>query len=145
MSTGTYYSTSEIRKRRAQQIGLGFSFPEGYHLLSDAEIAAAANGVGPDAFPGGARRLLTSLLPYADLAADIHDVEFQRSNGERPEFLAANERFRHNCRQWVMHNRSRLNPLLYVEQFRLRRDFEILNGDAGWEAWTSAAKRYAAQ
>lgn len=138
----SYYTPSEIRKRRALQIGLGFSFPNGYDLLTDAEIASAANGVGPDAAPGGIRKILTALLPYGDLAADIHDVEFQMSNGTRKDFLAANERFRHNCRQWVVRTRSAMSPLRYLELFRLRRDFEILNGPAGWAAWKSAAERY---
>lgn len=134
----SYYTLPEIQLRRAEQISLGFDFPSYYSSLSDGEIMRAANGVGPDSLPAGARRILTGLLPYAELAADVHDVEFERSNAMRSTFAEANARFGHNCRLWVKANRSRLNPIRYLELFRISRDVEILNGSAGWRAWIAA-------
>ena len=141
----SYYSPSEIRKRRAKAIGLGFVRPNYYDSLSDAYVASVANGVGHDGLPTGIRALLTGLLPYADLAADIHDVEFAMASRVgvegKKDFLEANDRFRHNCRQWILQNRSRFNPQRYVELFRLGRDVEILNSDAGWGAWVATYKK----
>ena len=137
----SHYTVEQIHGRRVNQLILGFDFPAYYRDLSDALIASAANGVGPDAAPSGVRRILTNLLPHADLAADIHDVEFALSDGKREAFTAANARFGHNCRLWVKANRSRFNPLRYIELFRISRDVEILDGPAGWSAWISAWKR----
>ena len=137
----SYYTVEQIRERRARQLILGFDFPTYYRDLSDAQIAAAANGVGPDAAPSGVRRILTDLLPYADLSADIHDVEFELSDGRREAFAAANARFGHNCRVWVKARRGQLNPLRYIELFRISCDMEILDGPAGWSAWISAWNR----
>ena len=134
----SHYTVEQIHGRRVNQLILGFDFPAYYGELSDGEIMQAANGVGPDALPSGVRRILTNLLPYAELAADIHDLEFERSNALRSTFAEANARFGHNCRLWVKANRSRFNPIRYVELSRISSDVDILNGNAGWRAWIAA-------
>lgn len=141
----SFYSPSEIRKRRAQQIGLGYDRPAFYDSLSDVYIASIANGVGDDGLPTGIRSLLTGLLPYADLAADIHDVEYAMASRGGPDgkadFLAANDRFRYNCRLWIIQNRSRLNPMRYLDLARLDKDVAILNSDIGWSAWVASWRK----
>lgn len=140
-----HYSPSEIRKRRAQQIGLGFDRPGYYDELSDAYIASIANGVGDDGLPTGIRSMLTKLLPYADLAADIHDVEYARASALGPEgkkaFMDANDRFRHNCRLWIVREHGRYSPMRYIQLARLSGDMDILNSDIGWRAWVESYKR----
>ena len=116
--------------------------PRSYAEATDQQIADSANGVGPDGFPTAIRTALIWLEPYLDLAADIHDVEFRLSDGQRPGFIAANARIYHNGRLWIMANRGRLNPRRYIELWRLARDRDILDGSAGWAAWISAFERY---
>jgi hypothetical protein len=138
----SFYTLPQIHDRRAKMLALGFEFPAIWSTLSDTTVQAAANGVGPDAFPSVVRRLLTGLLPYGDLPADVHDVEFQFSDGTKASFEAANNRFYHNCRQWILADRASWDPRRYIELWRARRDRDILMGDEGWKAWLSAHERY---
>lgn len=138
----SYYTLEQVRERRAQQDALGFDEPPAYRKLTDQQVADNANGVGPDAFPSIARKLLTLAVEYGDLPADIHDVEYRLSDGTTVAFLAANGRWYHNSRLWISANRSRFNPRRYIELWRAARDRDILDGPAGRDAWDSAFKRY---
>lgn len=138
----SYYTAAQTHDRRAQQSTLGFDEPAAYRSLTDQQVADNANGVGPDAFPSCARKLLTLAVEYGDLAADIHDIEYRLSDGSTAHFLAANGRWYHNCRLWILAKRSRLDPRRYIELWRSARDRDILDGPAGWDAWTSAFARY---
>lgn len=138
----SYYTIEQIKERRAEQIRLGFDIPEAYARATDEQIAAHANGVGPDAFPSSVRGLLTEVVPHLDLAADIHDVEFRLSDGRTASFLAANARIYHNGRLWILANRGRFNPRRYIELWRVAKDLQILNGAQGWDAWAGAHERY---
>ena len=140
----SYYTPQQIHDRRAQQDALGFDEPQSYRQLTDRQIADNTNGVGPDAFPSIARKLLTLAVEYGDLAADIHDIEYRLSDGTTAAFLTANGRWYHNSRLWILANRSRLNPRRYIELWRVARDRDILDSSAGRDAWDSAFKRYKA-
>lgn len=140
--TAPVYSLEEIRDRRAQESALGFDVPDFVAGLSDSQFQQACNGVGPDRFPSLLRTVLTSLVWYGDLPADIHDCEFQFGmDASRAAFLAANARFYSNCRKVILAKKGRLNPLRYTALWRASKDREILDAE-GWSAWVSAKRRY---
>jgi hypothetical protein len=60
-------------------------YPEVMDKMSDFEIAAIANGIGPDSWPKALRKLATQLFgPYAVIHVP-HDIRYEQHIGTRQE------------------------------------------------------------
>lgn len=139
----SFRSPEEARKRRQEIASLGFHGAHDFDHVSDEFWAKNTNGVGPDSFSDGEREALTHLVPYGDLAADLHDLRFRYSDGSHDGFLAANQEWYDNCLIWIRARRRWWDPRRYIEPGRAVADHEILDSRAGWDAWIAAHKRYA--
>ena len=138
----SFRSPEEAARRRREIISLGFRGALSFARATDEFWAENTNGVGPDSFSDGERDVLTHLVPYGDLAADLHDLRFRYSDGSRYGFHAANQEWYDNCLIWIRRCRRWWDPRRYIEPGRAAADHMILDGDAGWDAWTSAHERY---
>lgn len=139
-----FYTVQQMTARCAEAAKLGFQQVPGHERLSLLQKREAANGEGPDAVPTPARRLVTALLPFGDLAADGHDATFQFLNdGTEATWHAANRFWYENSLRWIAANRSRWNPRRYVEQCLAWSGYKLLlEGKVGREAWDAAFKKY---
>lgn len=77
----------------------GLDFDHAFDEISDEEIAAAYNGIGPEWMPADLRARLTADLSDLEPAALIHDIDYQYADGSPAAFHAANERLRENIRR----------------------------------------------
>ena len=100
------------------------------------------NGIGPEFLPTGVRALISRKLHIFEAPAVIHDMDNDFADGTREKFLAANDRFRHNC--LVMAERT--YPGDEKRQLAAKAVAEILfafvSADGfGWKAWLEATER----
>ncbi len=138
-----FRSIEEVVKRRIEIVRLGFRGASDFANVSDKFWADNTNGVGPDSFSDGEREVLTHMVPYGDLPADLHDLRFRNSDGTIANFLAANQEWYDNCLIWIKAKRKWWDPRRYIEPRRAAADHAILDSKAGWNAWVSAHERYA--
>lgn len=138
----SFRTPEEAAKRRREIIDLKFRGALSFVRVSDRFWADNTNGVGPDSFTDGEREVLTHLVPYGDLAADLHDLRYRYSDGSMEGFLAANQEWYDNCLIWIKARRRWWDPRRYIEPGRAAADHAILDSKAGWEAWTAAFQRY---
>ena len=139
----TFRTPEQAANRRRTIIALGFRGALSFVRVTDEFWAENTNGVGPDSFSDGEREVLTHLVPYGDLAADLHDLRFRFSDGSLEKFLAANQEWYDNCLIWIKARRRWWDPRRYIEPGRAVADHAILDSGAGWDAWKAAHERYA--
>ena len=112
---------------------------EGREILEkyrNTELASIYNGIGPDAFPGWLRRVVSALHPTLAVVAFIHDVEWHESDNSNSKFTASNERFRTNGYIVVKRKFGWYDPRRYAVMNQARR-FGNICQIFGWEAWCS--------
>ena len=89
--------------------------------LTDAQIAHACNGIGPESWPADARKKLDKWLATFRLAADVHDCRFTWDNdGTRERFDYANDELERNCLVLADEKYAWYNPLRYFARNRAR-------------------------
>ena len=84
-----------VRKAKAYGLDFGRDIAD----MSDEEIAAVYNGIGPEWMPRTIRARLTSEWSELEPAAMIHDIDYGCADGSAASFHAANERLRDNIRK----------------------------------------------
>ncbi len=70
--------------------------PESFWKASDVELTVACNGVGPERWPCGMRKLCSWLLRPLEASAAIHDWEYSQPDKSFRAFSAANARLAAN-------------------------------------------------
>lgn len=79
------FSVEDIAKFREIIHLCDLSYPEVMDHLTDYEIAAIANGIGPDSWPQALRKIATQLFgPYAAIHVP-HDIRYEQHIGSREE------------------------------------------------------------
>ena len=79
------FSVEDIAKFREIIHLCDLSYPEVMDHLTDYEIAAIANGIGPDSWPQALRKIATQLFgPYAVIHIP-HDIRYEQHIGTRAE------------------------------------------------------------
>ena len=101
---------------------------------SDNELAAIYNGIGSDAFPAWLRGALDFLSPDLEPTALIHDIDYERADGTRESFTAANRRFKTNGYKTARKRFGWADPRRYLLMNRARR-FGNYCQAFGWSAW----------
>lgn len=138
-----YYTLSDITNLRDTAEKIGAEMPYYISILTINDIQLAANGVGPDSFPSIIRHILSTLLPYADVATMIHDAEFQfGKDSSEDEWKGANLRFYRNCLKRIKDLYGWYDPRRYINFKRAAADYALIGTDIGLEAWKSAKKKY---
>lgn len=98
--------------RRAFCAEFGALAPDSFWLASDAELAAACNGVGPDRWPRAARAVLSWLLRPLDASSAPHDWEYSLPQKSYAAFTMANIRLGVNaCKEALYDVRPAAVPL----------------------------------
>ena len=109
--------------------------------MTDDELKAAYNGIGPDSWPADVREKLSDKFHIYLPAVMIHDVDFGESDGTRETFDAVNRAFRKNCRACA----DDAYPWYSWRRYQARAGAEIaykcVASDLGWEAWQEAANK----
>lgn len=79
------FSVEDIAKFREIIALYELNYPEVMDHMSDYEIATIANGIGPDSWPQGLRKITTQLFgPYAVIHIP-HDIRYEQHIGTREE------------------------------------------------------------
>ena len=99
---------------------------------SNEELQVICNGIGPEGFPKGIRKFVTSIHPTLEPAGMIHDVEFEESDGMQASFTAANDRYAENGSICAEAAYSWYNPLRYIVKLQAVRHAKTCQL-CGWE------------
>lgn len=90
--------------RRAFCAEFGALAPQSFWGASDAELAAACNGVGPEHWPRFARRIMSALLRPLDASSAPHDWEYSLPGKSYAHFTAANFRLAVNMAKEALYD-----------------------------------------
>lgn len=101
---------------------------------SDRDLAGIYNGLGSDSMPAWLREAVTFLSPDLEPDALIHDVDFERADGTRESFTAANKRFKKNGYKTARRLYGWADPRRYLLMNRARRYGNYCQA-FGWSAW----------
>ena len=117
-------------------------FP-GYVCLSVEACAQEANGIGADTTPEWLRGVLGAILPHAQEAAFLHDLEGCFANdGTRAGFQAWNAKFQRNIKRTIRQNIPAWRVASRWALYRTANACHIaVSSDIGWGAWQRAYKR----
>ena len=108
---------------------------------SNQEIIACCNGIGSEAMPEAIRSFLDRLLPSMQIAAGIHDLEYQFSEDRSDEaFHASNARFQRNCIAVCKVLYGWYDPRRYLAMHDARR-FRAILDLCGKSAWKAAGRK----
>lgn len=79
------FNAEDVAAFREEIKQYGLDYPEAMDRMSDFEIAAIINGIGPDSWPTALRKLATQLFgPYAVIHVP-HDIRYEQHIGTRQE------------------------------------------------------------
>lgn len=79
------FTAEDVAAFREEIKQYGLDYPEVMDRMSDFEIAAIINGIGPEAWPKALRTLATQLFgPYAVIHVP-HDIRYEQHIGTREE------------------------------------------------------------
>ena len=79
------FTVSDIRRFRGLIKAFGLAYPKVMDELTDEDLRAVCNGIGPDHWPEELRALSTTLFgPYA-VCHVPHDVRYDRKVGTREQ------------------------------------------------------------
>ena len=129
----TLEQIAALRKRCNDLQLLGREVLEKY---TDEELQVICNGIGPDAFPAGVRKFVTSIHPTLECCAFIHDVEWYEATGTKEHFTASNDRYAQNGIILAKAEYAWCNPVRYIviaQGYRHARTCQL----CGWEAYLS--------
>ena len=105
------------------------------NLADSVRVSAVCNGIGAACWPEIMRKLADKLSPVMDLAAAIHDVDYDK-DGDDSDRLAADLVFRANCALCINARYAWYNPWRYVMLARSERYYKYLRifGGLAWNA-----------
>ncbi len=118
--------------------GIGLDHDEDFALASEAELAQAYNGIGPEWLPSSLRDRITERFEDVAPACLIHDWDYAHGDGTRSDFYAANFRLRDNIYKIAG---SRHTPIISWGWWKLRligKAFCDACNEYGWTAYKAA-------
>ena len=86
----------KVVKLREEAVKYALSGADVLQRMTPGAMAVAYNGIGPDWFPPGLRKLVNNLSFDLCPVALIHDVRYSHNDGSRAQFDAANDEFEAN-------------------------------------------------
>ena len=95
------------------------------NLFDPVRVSKVCNGIGPECWPEVMRKLADKLYPVMELAAAIHDVDYDRG-GDFSDRLAADLVFRANCELAIRAKYAWYHPWRYVKLAQAERFYEYL-------------------
>ena len=108
--------------------------------MTEEQMAAAYNGIGPASFPPSIRQAIDGLLPTLRCVALIHDVRWAYSDGSKEQFKASNDEFAKNgaavaraIYRWHPLRRTRLKSIAKVFA-------NLCSSSAGWSAYLAVCR-----
>lgn len=108
---------------------------------SDKEIISCCNGIGSEAMPEAIRSFLDRMHPSMQIAAGIHDLEFQFSEDRSDEaFHASNARFQRNCISVCKVIYKWYDPRRYLAMHDAKK-FRAILDLCGKSAWKAAGQK----
>lgn len=108
---------------------------------SDKEIISCCNGIGSEAMPEAIRSFLDRMHPSMQIAAGIHDLEFQFSEDRSDAaFHASNARFQRNCISVCKDIYKWYDPRRYLAMHDAKK-FRAILDLCGKSAWKAAGQK----
>lgn len=104
-------------KTYANVRGYRLEVPEQWHSLTKAQRSALQNGIGPDRWPAGYRKMLDAFTGFRAVA-DVHDVDYclGRTKADR---LAADRRFFVNCLRVIYADCGGLGDIVFRGEWKI--------------------------
>ena len=115
------YTLEEIKSLRQKCFDLKLKGREILENFSDEELQIHCNGIGPEAFPAWARKIISGLHAVLEPAAFIHDAEWSQKECSKEHFTQSNRRFRENGFICARDACKWYNPLRLVVMDQARR------------------------
>lgn len=128
------YTLEEIAALRRKCNQLHLKGAEKLSRYTNEELQVICNGIGPESFPKGMRKFVTTIHPTLEPAAMIHDVEYEESDGSRLSFTAANDRYAENGSILAEAEYAWYNPLRYVVKLQAARHARTCQL-CGWQGY----------
>ena len=95
------------------------------NLFDPVRVSNVCNGIGPECWPEAMRDLADKLSPVMQLAAAIHDIDYD-NGGDFSDQLSADLVFRANCTICILARYPWYHPWRYVMLARSDRYYEYL-------------------
>ena len=138
------YTVAEVGRMRLIAGDLNLIAHDDFWTMPVEELARIANGCGPDSWPDWMRERAGRFADFP-LATLLHDVAFDRSNGQKKEWALANWAYGQNA----MTETNYRYPFQWSwERFMKRlelnshRKIAVKALEAGsWGAWVEAARK----
>ena len=137
------YSNEETAQFQRLAVELGLKYPACFVEMSAGELAAIANGYGPDSWGEDLRNILTWIFRKYPIPAAIHDVRYDFSDGKEFTRKAADAEFSANLQLVWQHNYGKLrwiNPAAWYDYWKINTAAR-LTAKFGGNAWRNAYLR----
>ena len=137
------YTTIEAAEFQREAVKLKLKYPAIFLEMSAGELAAIANGYGPENWGSDLREILTWVFRKYPVPAAIHDVRYEFSDGRELTRKAADAEFSANLQLVWQHNYGKLrfiNPIAWYAYWKISTA-AALTARFGRSAWRSSYRK----
>ena len=131
-----FYSESEMFLMLQEAKRLGMRFPKGSESLPISVWCDVANGIGPGAWSRMARKISTTLQPFAVIAAILHDMAYCCPIKDRAHFNRANDDFYHNIQVYIRAHTWRISLIRFLAMREAWVEYQAVHL-GGWDAFVT--------
>lgn len=144
----TKYTVFEVGALRVTAGKLNMQAPESFWTATVQELADVANGVGPDSWSVGLRKVAGKIAEFP-ISTLIHDWDFFKSNGHKKDWATATWRYEVNTDTEINHRwpfKWSWSRFMKRHQMYAIREGAVAVLELGsFNAWVECSKRKAAQ
>lgn len=129
-----FYTPAEMIRMLQEAKRLGMRFPKGSENLPISVWCEVANGIGPGAWSRTARKISTTLQPFAVIAAVLHDMGFCCPVKDRKRFDRFNDDFHHNIQVYIRAHTWRISLVRFLAMRAAWAEYQAVHL-GGWDAY----------
>ena len=137
------YTSIEAAAFQRDAVKLKLKYPAIFTEMPAEELAAIANGYGPENWDEELRNILSWIFRKYPVPAAIHDVRYEFSDGRELTRKAADAEFSANLQLVWLHNYGSMrfiNPVAWYAYWKINTA-ATLTARCGRTAWRNAFKK----
>lgn len=131
-----FYSAGHMAALLQEARQLGMRFPNGSKSLPIYVWCDAANGIGPGAWSRMARKVSTTLQPFAEIAAILHDMAYMTPVKDKAHFDKANSEFHHNIQLYIRAHTWYISLVRFLAMRAAWVEYQAVHL-GGWDAFVA--------
>lgn len=131
-----FYSIAEMSALLQEARQLGMRFPKGSESLPVSVWRDVANGIGPGAWSRMARKVSTTLQPFAEIAAILHDMAYMTPIKDKAHFDRANDDFHYNVQTYIRAHTWRISLVRFLALRAAWVEYQAVHL-GGWDAFVT--------